>query len=464
MKALKRILISSAGLIVLVAIFYAEEDWRGKRAWEKCKAELEAKGEVLDWDKYIPPPVPDDQNFFKAPNMTDWFVKARQNPITNDLTSRITDPRTGSVTSETNSIVTGADARSYLAWSDQFAPDFELIRDALKRPYARMDGDYSDPFDAPIPNFVAVRAVAQMLAQRAHCYLLLGQPEKALDELTLLNNSRRLLEGAPTHKPVTLVAAMIDVAAAGLYANAISGGLQSHAWQEPQLRVLQEQLEKINLLPIVAESFDEESAAGCHWAESFPFVKPKELFSSRIREPFWGKMKDFADNLIPHGWLYQNMTAIATLDGKAVDCLDLRDQTISPQKAENFLQGVKEQAAPSLPHNFLAAIVIPRLDLAAQTLAYNQTLANETQIACAVERYRLAHNEYPETLDALAPQFIEKLPHDIIGGQPLHYHRSPDGKFLLYSVGWNETDDDGQVALQKDGSVDREKGDWVWKN
>jgi hypothetical protein len=50
----------------------------------------------------------------------------------------------------------------------------------------------------------------------------------------------------------------------------------------------------------------------------------------------------------------------------------------------------------------------------------------------------------PETLDALAPQFIEKIPHDIIGGQPLHYRRTNDAEFLLYSIGWNETDDGGQ--------------------
>ena len=85
------------------------------------------------------------------------------------------------------------------------------------------------------------------------------------------------------------------------------------------------------------------------------------------------------------------------------------------------------------------------------------------RVACALERYRLAHGEYPETLDALAPQFIEKLPHDIINGQPLHYRRTDDGQFVLYSVGWNETDDGGKVVLTKGGSVDREKGDWVWQ-
>jgi hypothetical protein len=35
---------------------------------------------------------------------------------------------------------------------------------------------------------------------------------------------------------------------------------------------------------------------------------------------------------------------------------------------------------------------------------------------------------------------------------------------VLYSVGWNETDDGGQVVLKPDGkSVDRDQGDWVWR-
>ena len=106
-----------------------------------------------------------------------------------------------------------------------------------------MDGDYSQPYEIPIPNFVTVRAVAQMLAQRAQCYLLLGQPDKALEELTLMHDLCRLLEGAPTGKPMTLVAAMINVAVTGLYVDTIAEGFQWHAWQEPQLAALQEQLE-----------------------------------------------------------------------------------------------------------------------------------------------------------------------------------------------------------------------------
>src|SRR5476651_859788 len=76
-RIVRRILVGIAVLATLIALLYAEEDWRGKRAWENCKRELEAKGAVLDWNAYIPPPVPDDQNVFKAPKMTEWFVRQK---------------------------------------------------------------------------------------------------------------------------------------------------------------------------------------------------------------------------------------------------------------------------------------------------------------------------------------------------------------------------------------------------
>ena len=84
--------------------------------------------------------------------------------------------------------------------------------------------------------------------------------------------------------------------------------------------------------------------------------------------------------------------------------------------------------------------------------------------ACALERYRLAHGEYPETLDALVPQFIEKIPHDIIGGAPLHYRHTSEGSFVLYSIGWNEKDDGGVFSYPPGSSLPRfDQGDWVWQ-
>jgi hypothetical protein len=108
-------------------------------------------------------------------------------------------------------------------------------------------------------------------------------------------------------------------------------------------------------------------------------------------------------------------------------------------------------------------MVFPAIAPSVKKFAMIQAQVDLARVACALERFRLAHSEYPESLDTLAPQFIEKVPHDIINGQPLHYRRTDDGKFVLYSVGWDEKDDGGKIFLTKNGAVDREKGDWVWQ-
>ena len=454
-----RLLFVFLGLVLLVAFFYAEEDWRGKRAWEKCKAGMEAKGEVLDWNAYIPPPVPDDQNFFKAPKMEDWFQRDAPRitrtpttfvPSTNELSGFSTN----TVTTATN--LDETIAAKYLAWSDQFQPDFDLMREALKRPYARMDGDYSIPYEQPFPNFIAVRNVAQVLAQRAKCDLLLGQPDKALRELTLLHDMCRLLQAAPTGKPMTLVTAMINVAVTGLYVDTIAGGLQSHAWQEPQLAALQKQLAEINLTPFVFDALQEEPARLCRIAEIvwIQNMTGNMKWSDKVKWWFW-----------PHGWTYQNMVNIAVFGQKPLNGFDLAHDTVEPRKFEEASRESDKYFWHSRsPYKLLAAIAASNFTKAEQTTAHNQTLVNEGQIVCALERYRLAHGEYPGTLDALSPQFIEKIPHDLIGGEPLIYRPTADGKFLLYSVGWNEKDDGGQNSPPgQNNGVDFTRGDWVWQ-
>ena len=465
-RFLRRLGFSLGGLFLLIAFFYAEEDLRGWLAWQNCRHALEVKGVVLDWNAYIPPPVPDGQNFFKAPKMTEWFVRQKQvenhpdvldfrNNLTNDLTDRLRNPET----TATNLNETAS--AKYLAWSDQFQPDFDLIREALKHPYARMDGDYSMPLEIPIPNFVAVRMVAQTLAQRAKCDLLLGRSDKALQELTLLHDMCRLLEAAPTGKPMTLVAAMVNGAVTGLYVTTLAGGLQSRTWQEPQLAALQKQLAEINLTPLVAQAFREEQVGICQDAEIVPLFKLFTLADSRP-EPLSAKVMDW---LWPRGWTYQNMVHLAMLDQKPLEGFDLAHDTVAPRKFDDASRAVDEftkSVHTFSPYKILAAIAIPNFTKAEQNTAHNQTLVNEAQIGCALERYRLAHGEYPGTLDALMPQFIDELPHDLIGGEPLHYRRTDGGNFLLYSIGWNETDDDGEIAPMKDGRRDLENGDWVW--
>ena len=66
-RTIKRGLFALAFLVLLTALFYAEEDWRGKWDLENYQHKLEAKGEKYDFKSFVPPPVPDDQNFALTP-------------------------------------------------------------------------------------------------------------------------------------------------------------------------------------------------------------------------------------------------------------------------------------------------------------------------------------------------------------------------------------------------------------
>jgi hypothetical protein len=66
-KTLRRNLIGLSCSVLLIVLFYAEEDWRGWHAWQQFKREWEAKGEKFGVQSYIPAPMPDDQNFAMIP-------------------------------------------------------------------------------------------------------------------------------------------------------------------------------------------------------------------------------------------------------------------------------------------------------------------------------------------------------------------------------------------------------------
>ena len=72
-RALRPALFLLACLATLMALFYAEEDWRGRHAWNQFRRAEEAKGERFDWASMVPPPVPDDQNFALTPIMASCY-------------------------------------------------------------------------------------------------------------------------------------------------------------------------------------------------------------------------------------------------------------------------------------------------------------------------------------------------------------------------------------------------------
>ena len=66
-------------------------------------------------------------------------------------------------------------------------------------------------------------------------------------------------------------------------------------------------------------------------------------------------------------------------------------------------------------------------------------------VAIALERYRRKHGKYPTVLTSLVPEFLESVSADFMDGQPLRYHLTDDGHFVLYSVGLDCMDNGGEM-------------------
>jgi len=258
---------------------------------------------------------------------------------------------------------------------------------------------------------------------------------------------------------LTLVSAMINVAIAGLYANVVADGLRLHAWDEPQLAALQEQLREIRLPRLLRQAFLEERAMSTHVIEH---ATPGSFFrlmgGGRTPAKFMDRMRDptfLFLTFAPRGWVYQNLVTIVRLHETLAPTKDRQPAMVAPSVINRSNLEVERTFRHFSPNTILAAIATPNWTRAWLTTAFNQTKLDEARLVCALERFHRANQRYPETLQALLPALEKEIPTDVIDGQPLHYRLTESGEFLLYSVGWNEKDDGGMA-------LSREEGDWVW--
>jgi hypothetical protein len=85
-------------------------------------------------------------------------------------------------------------------------------------------------------------------------------------------------------------------------------------------------------------------------------------------------------------------------------------------------------------------------------VSFAQTAVNQAIIACALERYRVARKDYPESLEQLLPEYLESVPLDIVRGRPIVYQRVDGDSFILRGAGGN-----GMIEQSKKAS-----DDWLW--
>lgn len=334
-------------------------------------------------------------------------------------------------------------ASNYAAWSHQCEPLYDTIRQALQRPDARLDIDYSHPLNTLAQSWVIVRILSQTLQRQALADLLRGDTDSALHKAGLIHDMHRLCEGPRSGQPVPMVNAMINTAVTGLYASLISDCLEMQSWTDPQLAELQRQLKEVNLLRVVRRSVQFEQASTPRLIDITPRaqlfrMEDTAFLSGRPQKWNWRRVQlETFMRLCPRGWLDQNKAAFMEAYQPLVDLLD-NGQPVKPQAMDDWQKREVDIDPEFAPYIWIKFVNMANFNRAFKTTSQNQTQINHALIACALARYRLAHHRYPTSLADLVPQYLEQIPPDVVGGQAPRYEATAPDAYNLSSRGWDK--------------------------
>lgn len=504
----------AASILTLIAMFYAIENWRGRNAWNSFQRQWEAQGVQFAVEKIIPAPIPAAENMFEAEPWvglhftTTNGVRFQNTNFHSQPLLDCSGPKSANAPSSggifraqatdlaewqrfyrgTNNQFTAADgtitnyfpvastpqtpAHDVLLALSKFADQLTQIRTAAERPQARFWINYEDGFSALLPHLSKMKGLANYLRLRAAALLAEGQTDAALTDILLSFRLNEAIRSEPT-----LISQLVRIAAFYINLTPVWEGLANHRWTEAQLLTLEGELAKADFLTDYQTGMNGERYFSI-WSMDFLrrtgdtstlFDSPEAAAgNSDIGAQFLAATGRILFRLVPAGWFDQNKLSLGQMHVEYIrPMIDEQKQLARPAISKKATAAF-ESFRPT-PYNLFAGMLLPALDKAALKSATAQTYLNLARVAVALERHRLTHGTYPETLAALEPHFIAKLPHDVINGQPLHYRHTDDGSFILYSVGWNTTDDGGTVVRRRDKSgkesetVDPKQGDWVWR-
>lgn len=512
-RGLRRLLILLAWFVTLVALFHGEEDWRGRRAWNQYRRQLEAQGEQLDFAALVPKPVPDEQNFAATPVVKSWFEKKTDYDYSWDdpysrVARRVQFPskpkdaryerrfedlvgwetafaavRSGELTPQQRFYSAKLDAASRA----QAAPAvleglktnealFAELRVAGQRPYSRYPVNYDVEmlFSIRRPHLQMVKGVCQRLELKACAELAAGQSDQALDDEKLIFRLTDSLKTDPF-----LISYLVRLSCGQVATLPIWEGLAEHHWTDAQLQELEARLQQYNFIadlkaPLAAEQagsiamMELVRKKGLGYVLAVNAVGRPEATAAALDAK---KLNFIGSVIVPRGWYYlEELNLCRGFHVELATALDTTTQRVSPTQIKADAQAFEQMIAPPgfgrtplgtiLQHRVMARMLLPALGKVIQKSAMAQTAFNQAAIACALERYRLANGHFPEALAALAPRFIAPLPNDVLTGEPYKYRLREDGRFELYSVGWDEKDDGGVPGKTL---FDDKEGDWVWE-
>lgn len=302
----------------------------------------------------------------------------------------------------------------------------------------------------------------RIVGLRARAYVQVGSAEKALHDVVTLLRLAHHLEKPDGHLIGTMIATTIHAEAQ----MAVFAGLKARIWTEQQLRKLDTEVRRHDLVSAFPQMVQHDVAfSGMAWEQVLEHRK--ELwdrpfdFSLDDELTFLEKTKirgvEFFWKIAPEGFHHQNFRHRQET---------VFDHFIAPKGRLSTGVTIDEveaafEASTTPSWSPFAKNVNLELENYAKTgmrVLYSQQMIDLMRTAIALERWWLANHDYPNNLTVLVPSYLPDVPQDHFEPTKLiRYEQTPNGRYKLWSSNRNRLDEGGLVTR------DWTEGDIVWQ-
>jgi hypothetical protein len=364
-------------------------------------------------------------------------IAAAGEPVTSqELNKRYAEPPASENAAELyaqafEALNTSADAKSpvFLAQNQKAVA---LLLQAAERMTCRYPINLGEGYSVKMPHLALVKKSGLLLASEAASQAARGRTDAAATAVLAGLSLARSLENEPV-----LLSRLVEITCLTSTAQGLEQSLSRQAFTEPQLQSLQTALQ-------VAES-----------ASSFrlPLIGERAMFISALRLPtaeLAGTLKQFDQNNQPGADVIVYMKS-PTYPQDVNFALDYFSNLLAVAKMP-FPQCLTPEAQAAIPdvqtaianHYALSATFLPAMNNLLLRAGEAAARVRVAQTGLAIERYRLKNaNTLPNALKDLAPAFIDTVPVDPFGGQPLRYNKLLGKGYVVYSIGKDLKDDHG---------------------
>ena len=452
----RRALAGAASLATLIALFYAVENWRGRRALDAALRDAR----VLRLPTPVPA-VPDEENFARAPVILELQQLKQERRSEWERRWELTRLGKGGMPSypglpfppvysprgtmdEWRAYLGTDDLIQYLApWSE----DMARFAEASRRPRYVLAG----PLDLAkwkelVTSPVDIFSMLPIFMLRSGARLERGDAGGAAEDIGTV-----LRVAALTRQERLTLVQTLAYAEARSAIELIRFGLRDGVWTDGQLEAFGEELARLDFLANASRGLCSDAELAVVFSQSDAALRAS---LEELNGLSWVKAR-----LIPSGWILQNGAKVVRYAEEGLlPCWDLEDRRLNIARLRALDTEINGRKGP---YTWLAARWLHGLSTVGVSSANAEAQVGQARLALALERWRLAHAEYPRTLAELPADWGVAGLRDPATGAPFRYRRTGEKSYKLYSVGADGRDDGGTRYVDPTGPVWGE-GDWVW--